>query len=109
MGSYWAIVFMSLAQVIGGIPVLIDTWKNPIQEKALLGYTGFLSIYILTLCVAPVWNIPYVFFPIVMGTSCLLIVLTMIKGSVMEKLKKTAFRNDAAFFILDYTAFRISL
>lgn len=55
---YWATVSSTLAQVIAGIPLIIETWRHPDPTGPLFSFCIFFIGNLLTFIAAKEWTVP---------------------------------------------------
>lgn len=84
--AYYGVIFATVAQVLAGIPLFLDNWKNP-QVNALPSYIGFFTANVLTTFTAPEFTVPYVLFSGVFVLSGLLYVIPIVRKLRQDYIK----------------------
>ncbi len=89
MGEIWAIVIQTTAQVIAGLPLLRDTWREPAKfKKTLFPLSIFTVVHLISFYRKSGWTIEDTLFPFVMLIFTLLSMLPIVKVVYEEQKKK---------------------
>lgn len=75
---YWATIWTTVAQIVAGIPLILQTYQHP-DSSVLLPYSGFLIINVLSLISADAWTIEDRFFSGCFTVSNIIILIPLIR------------------------------
>ena len=81
----WAVIFITAAQVVGGVPLFNKTREKPYQPLAFLAYSGFTCMYIIMLYNTNPWKPEDVITPLAIGIFTLILMFPIAKALLKTK------------------------
>lgn len=84
-GPYWALVAGIMSETIVGLYLIIRTFRDPVVEYNLAGYSGFLFVSVFTIITAQEWTLSEVGFAISETFLNILILIPLFRKRKNEK------------------------
>jgi hypothetical protein len=78
------IIFSVTSEMLAGIPLMKSSWKTPGSKLTLVSYVIFIISYVLSIYVAPNWQIENILFPLAFLIYSILDTIPLVKKWIFK-------------------------